>query len=147
MNAQQIQTDAVPSAPGAPNPPVTLRLPADAAHLPVVRAVANAVATRADFDLDTISDITMAVDELCSQLIVRAVRGSALECTFGMPADILRIHGFVTAADDMPLSTASFGWRVLATLTDHARSWLTEAPDGVELHIEVEKAVVPTRQQ
>jgi serine/threonine-protein kinase RsbW len=118
--------------------PVDLRLPARPAQLPVVRAVANTVAMRANFDLDAIADITMAIDELCSQLMTNAADGATLRCCFLLGPESLLVHGSVPAAGG-PLSTASFGWRVLSTLVDSSRTWLAD-----DLHIEVVKnRVVP----
>lgn len=117
---------------------VEVRVPAEPTQLPVVRAVASTIAMRENFDLDAISDITMAVDELCSELITRAagVAGAGLVCQFEMTGDKLAVHGFVRTESAAPHSTTSFGWRVLTALVDSARSWL----DGDTLHIEAVKA-------
>jgi serine/threonine-protein kinase RsbW len=118
--------------------PVELRLPAQPAQLPVVRAVANTVAMRANFDLDAIADITMAIDELCSQLMTKAADGATLRCSFLLRPESLLVHGSVPA-NGSALNTASFGWRVLSTLVDTSRTWLAE-----DLHIEVVRnRVVP----
>jgi serine/threonine-protein kinase RsbW len=120
--------------------PVDLRLPAMPTQLPVVRAVANTMAMRANFDLDAIADITMAIDELCSQLMTKAGAGATLRCSFLLRPESLLVRGSIPAAVDVALNTASFGWRVLSTLVDSASTWWED-----ELHIEVVKTrlVVP----
>jgi serine/threonine-protein kinase RsbW len=115
---------------------VEVRVPAEPTQLPVVRAVASTIAMRENFDLDAISDITMAVDELCSELITRATAGAGLVCQFDMTGDKLAVHGFVRSDGAGPHSTTSFGWRVLTALVDSARNWV----DGDTLHIEAVKA-------
>jgi len=48
---------------------VEVRTSASAALIPTIRAVASDLAARADFDLDAISDLRMAVDEACATLV------------------------------------------------------------------------------
>ena len=126
---------------------VEMRMPADARHLPVVRAVAHTIAMREDFDLDAISDLTLAVDVLCSELIQRATSGSMVECRFDVKGNHVTVRGTAVAASRVPHNIASFGWRVLSTLVDSARTWLDDPEldpsDGVGqalLHIEVAKS-------
>ncbi|GAA1695974.1 hypothetical protein GCM10009765_51520 [Fodinicola feengrottensis] len=116
---------------------VEVRVPAEATQLPVLRAVANTIAMREDFDLDAIADVTMAVDELCSQLIVRAAGEAVLVCRFIVDSDRITLHGSVGAKKPDPLSVTSFGWRVLSTLVDSVRTW---AQEPAELHIEAVKS-------
>ena len=61
---------------------VEVRLPADLAQLFVLRSIAATLAFREDFDLDEVEDVKLAVDELCSALVVRARRGELLTCEF-----------------------------------------------------------------
>ena len=48
---------------------VEVRTSATAALIPTIRAVVSDLAARADFDLDAISDLRMAVDEACATLV------------------------------------------------------------------------------
>ncbi|WP_372493550.1 ATP-binding protein [Prauserella alba] len=115
---------------------IEVRLGANLTHLPIVRSIAANLAVRADFDIDAISDLRLAVDEACSTLITSAADGSAMRCRFTIESDELRFHGTVPSADREPPSTASFGWKVLTTLADSATTWLEPAadlsPDGAE---------------
>jgi len=111
--------------------PVVIRVPAELRQLAVVRAVANALAARQDFDLDAISDLTMAADELCSELVQRAAAGTTVACGFEATGDRFRIHGTVRPRSREAQSTSSFGWRVLTALVDAADTW----QDGKSLHI------------
>lgn len=118
---------------------VEMRLAADAVQLPVVRAVAVNVAMRADFDLDAISDLELAVDEACSSLILLASPEARLTCRFRMGPDELVFRASVPSEQGLP-STGTFGWRVLRTLTDHVDTWV----DSAGVHLELIKCR-PTR--
>jgi serine/threonine-protein kinase RsbW len=118
---------------------IELRLGTELANLPIIRSLTSSIAMRADFDLDAIADLKLAVDEACSTLITRATPGTALLCTFTVHKDEIQFAVRAHAAEDVRPSQDSFGWRVLTTLTDHANSWVQ--PDGTQhlVHIEVAK--------
>ncbi|HEY2203973.1 MAG TPA: ATP-binding protein [Pseudonocardia sp.] len=95
-----------------------IRISARPELIPTVRTVASDLAGRADFDLDAISDLRMAVDEACTTLIGFA-SDDGLNCKFVLDAE--RIEVTVSASSVPPgaeISTDSFGWRVLQTLAD-----------------------------
>jgi serine/threonine-protein kinase RsbW len=99
---------------------------------------------RADFDLDSIADLRLAVDEACSTLITQGAPKSMLRCTFRVSAEEIRFVVSVPSTSDTKPSSDSFGWRVLTTLTDHTATWVDGAGDGVAdaphlVHIELAK--------
>ncbi|RZS32819.1 serine/threonine-protein kinase RsbW [Herbihabitans rhizosphaerae] len=108
---------------------VELRLGAQLEHLSVVRAVAAHIAMGADFDIDAIADLKLAVDEVCTDLIVRAVPGSAMDCVFRLSPDRIEACVRVTSHNDDLPKRDSFGWTVLTTLTDSVSTRL-ESVDG-----------------
>lgn len=123
---------------------IELRLGAQAANLPIVRSLAATVAIRADFDLDSIADLKLAVDEACSTLIARAAPGSTLVCRFTVAPDEIRFAVRAPSTSDRAQDTNSFGWQVLTTLTDHAATWVDGKADGNgdgwhDAHIEIAK--------
>jgi serine/threonine-protein kinase RsbW len=98
---------------------VEVRTSASAALIPTIRAVASDLAARADFDLDAISDLRMAVDEACATLVDVAAPTSTLRCTFLVRPERIEVHAEVQAGhSDAVVSTDTFGWRVLQTLAD-----------------------------
>jgi len=98
---------------------VEVRTTASAALIPTIRAVASDLAARADFDLDAISDLRMAVDEACATLVDVAAPSSSLLCTFQVRPERIQVHAEVqTMQADTTVSTDTFGWRVLQTLAD-----------------------------
>ena len=98
---------------------VEVRTSASAALIPTIRAVASDLAARADFDLDAISDLRMAVDEACATLVDLAAPQSELHCTFHVRTDGIEVRAQVEVGQpDAIVSTDTFGWRVLQTLAD-----------------------------
>lgn len=118
---------------------IELRLSADLVNLPIVRSVVATIATRADFDLDAIADLKLAVDEACSTLITRAVPGTDMGCRFTVSDDELCFSGTVESATGTEPSTRSFGWRVLSTLTDMVHSRVSSNGQHHRLDIELAK--------
>src|SRR5215210_720131 len=48
---------------------VIVRIPADTAHVALLRAAASALAARLDFPIDRITELQIVVDEVCSRLM------------------------------------------------------------------------------
>jgi serine/threonine-protein kinase RsbW len=120
---------------------IELRLPARLEHLPIIRSVAANLAIRADFDLDSIADLKLAVDEACSTVITRAVQGSTLSCVFLVNPDEILFSAVAPSAGGHEPSSDSFGWRVLTTLADHVAAWVEEGEstrDGKGLLVRIE---------
>lgn len=127
------------SAVGSKND-IELRLAARLVHLPIVRSVAANIAMRADFDLDSISDIEMAVDETCSTLITRAAPDTDLTARFTIGTNKISFAATVLSDNSATPSTSTFGWRVLATLADSVETWSEPSADRFHLvHIELSK--------
>lgn len=111
---------------------VEVRTSASAALIPTIRAVASDLAARADFDLDAISDLRMAVDEVCTTLVDVAAPKSVLRCTFLVLPERIEVRAEVHAAQaDATVPTDTFGWRVLQTLADGVQA--LRAPGTAEL--------------
>ncbi|WP_226370160.1 ATP-binding protein [Pseudonocardia oceani] len=110
---------------------VEVRTSASAALIPTIRAVASDLAARADFDLDAISDLRMAVDEACATLVDVAAPRSVLHCTFHVRHDGIEVRAEVEVGDPTSaVSTDTFGWRVLQTLADEVDVLASPAVDG-----------------
>lgn len=93
------------------------------ALIPTIRAVAADLAARADFDLDAISDLRMAVDEACATLVALTGPESRLTCMFAVLPDRIRVEVTIPRTAGSPsgwttVATDTFGWRVLETLAD-----------------------------
>ena len=124
-----------PGAVDAPSAVVEVRTTASASLIPTIRAVASDLAARADFDLDAISDLRMAVDEACATLVDVAAPGSLLRCEFAVHGELIRVHAQVGGAGTgLEVSTDTFGWRVLQTLADAVELETDGSTVGIRLH-------------
>jgi serine/threonine-protein kinase RsbW len=113
---------------------IELRIGAVLTNLPIIRSLAASIAMRADFDLDSIADLRLAVDEACSTLITQGAPNAALTCSFKVSGDEIRFTVTVPSTRDAKPSSDSFGWRVLSTLTDHTATWV-DGPDDADTHL------------
>ncbi|WP_322766646.1 anti-sigma factor [Frankia sp. Cr1] len=107
---------------------VQLTLPAASAYLSVLRTATASLAARADFTLDDIEDLRIAVDEACALLLLSAVPGSNLECTFELAPGVIQVAVTVLSLDGEPPSTDTFAWTVLTALADEVSSSVTADP-------------------
>lgn len=97
---------------------VLVRVGAAAVYLPPLRTVVADLATRADFDLDSVADLRLAVDEAAAELIAVAAPGALLTGSYLVDDDQMQVTVSVPAVGAAALERDSFGWRVLTTLVD-----------------------------
>jgi serine/threonine-protein kinase RsbW len=107
---------------------VSVRVPAAAAYLSVLRTTTASLAARLDFTLDEIEDLRIAVDEASCLLLVGAVEGAELTSVFAMSADSIQISVSTMTDHGHTPSRDSFAWTVLSALAGEVDAW-TEA-DG-----------------
>ena len=112
------------------HPIVELRVRADPGQLPVLRAVAAAIALQHDFDLDTVADVKLALDEAATRLIMSAVDGTDVTCRFQAIAPALRISVSATTRPSSTTSARTFGWHVLNSLADSVDVRVDDTPAG-----------------
>lgn len=111
-------------------PVVELRIRATPDQLSILRALAATVAIQENFDLDSIADIRLAMDEICTHLIVRARPDSVLVCRFVYTAHQLHVSVSTTTSVYDSDDQRTFGWHVLTALTDSISHDQTEDPSG-----------------
>jgi len=100
---------------------VVMQLRAEASELSTLRLVAADLAARADFDLDSVEDLRLAVDEVASELVAVAAADAMLRCTFCLDATQMEVTSSVPVKSGSSLRQDSFGWRVLTTLVDEVQ--------------------------
>ncbi len=118
---------------------VELRMAANPTQLSIVRAVAADMAMRQDFDLDSIEDLKLAVDEACSTLIEMAVPETVLSCQFVVVDGAVQVSTKATSEGSAPPDRDSFGWRVLSALVDSVSTWVAPDDDRFVVHIDLVK--------
>jgi serine/threonine-protein kinase RsbW len=117
---------------------VEIRISPRPALIPTVRAVASDLAGRADFDLDSISDLRMAVDEACTTLVGLTAGDGELSAKFTLSPDRIDVVVMTpTPNAGADVRTDSFGWRVLQTLADEvsALRGLDGAPEALAIRL------------
>jgi serine/threonine-protein kinase RsbW len=110
-----------------------LRVDADPFWMSALRALTTDLAIRLDFDLDSVADLTLAVDEACAMLIATAGHRDTLVCWFAVSPDRVTVTVTLMAAwrDHRPaLRTDTFGWRVMVTLADEVELVADNDGDG-----------------
>lgn len=110
---------------------IGLRLRAEVKQLSMLRAVAETVLLTADFTIDVVTDVRVALDEVATAMMLSTVPGGAIECEFR--CDDTQVHvrvaGVVTTDD--AFDEHSFSRQILASLTDSLRT--SRAPFDPEL--------------
>ena len=143
----EVESSSTESVPDDSPFDVEVRVGATPQHLPAVRAVAADIAMRADFDLDAIADLKLAVDEACSTLVMHAAPGTQLSCAFRSTADEIQVRAVVPSADGNPPPRNTFSWRVLSTLADFVAASVSQDGTPITVRIDLVKkrtAVVST---
>jgi serine/threonine-protein kinase RsbW len=95
-----------------------LRVPTTPTQLPAVRAMAGDLAMRMDYDLDSVEDLRLAVDEACATLALVADGDAPLTVVFETTRTGLHIDAWVPTVQDTDVPRDGFGWAVLQTLVD-----------------------------
>jgi serine/threonine-protein kinase RsbW len=104
---------------------------ASAIAIPTIRAVAVDLAARADFDLDSIDDLRMAVDGACARLVRLAASHATLSCAFTVRLQRIEVAVEVDVEDMVdPLPLRSFGWWVLKRLADEVNALVLPGEAG-----------------
>lgn|GEM_PF-2436712 len=110
-----------------------LRLDADPFWMSSLRVLTADLAMRADFDLDSVDDLILAVDEACSALVGIATPRHTLICCFAIGAEGITVTATLAGgrwAAEPYLPTDSLGWRILTTLADDVQLVRDELPNG-----------------
>lgn len=131
-----VEREVAPAEPATPTAnQVEVRVPADPAQLAVMRAVVGDLAMRADYDVDTIADLRLAVDEACSSLVQLAAPQATLVCRFDSGADRLSVSAEVVSTDAAGPRTNTFSWRVLSALADTVSTSVESDPAANGSHL------------
>ncbi|MFD4442970.1 anti-sigma factor [Nocardia sp. NPDC058519] len=94
-----------------------VRVHAEFEQLAMLRAITETIAMMADFGLDEVTDIRLALDEVASVLIAAAVPDSDLDCAFVYSDGVMNVRVGANVTTDTVPEDGSFGWHIVATLT------------------------------
>ncbi len=110
-------------ADGTPRDVVSVRLPAAAAYLAVLRTTTASLAARLDFTLDEIEDLRIAVDEASCLLLANVRPNTELTSEFELGDDFISVTVSALTNDGRGPSRDSFAWTVLSALAGQVDAW------------------------
>ena len=114
---------------------VTVEVAAVVQNLAILRTLVSAVAAFEDLDVDSVSDLRLALDEACTQLIRCAEAGAVLTVAVEPHTDAVVVHASTTSqSGEQPVTEGSFSWHVLSSLTDEVRTF-AHGRDSNSVHV------------
>jgi serine/threonine-protein kinase RsbW len=107
---------------------VDLHTVAKGVVLPTIGTVAADLAARADFDLEAVDELRMAVDGTCALLVGIAAADAGSRCRFIAGPERVELAAEIDIDNvDDPLPIGSIGWRVLNCLADEVNALVLPA--------------------
>ncbi|WP_040793761.1 ATP-binding protein [Nocardia paucivorans] len=97
---------------------IGVRVPAVYEQLVMLRALAETVALIADFGLDEVADMRLALDEVATALLQDAAPDSELDCAFAYDESSMDVTVSAVTVSAAGPDEDSFGWHIVSTLTD-----------------------------
>ncbi|MEC3957490.1 anti-sigma factor [Nocardia sp. CDC153] len=95
-----------------------VRVPARLEQLSMLRAVTETIMLTADFTIDVVVDVRVALDEVATAMILSAVPGASVDCRFRYDGHQVAVEVSSVLESDGALEGNSFGRSFLETLTD-----------------------------
>jgi serine/threonine-protein kinase RsbW len=108
---------------------IEVRMRVADARVATVRAIAADIAIHEDFDLDSLADLKLAVDEACATVLAKARPDGLLVCRLLVTAERVEMRATASTDNGQPPGNEALGWHMLQVLTDSARCWVTGAGD------------------
>lgn len=97
---------------------VGVRVSADLSQLTMLRALADTVALIADFGIDEVTDIRLALDEIATWLILDAAAGADLDCRFAYDNRCMMIRASTITRSADAVARTNLRWHFVMNLTD-----------------------------
>jgi serine/threonine-protein kinase RsbW len=118
---------------------ITVRVPAIAEHVHIVRGVVASVAARAGASVDDVADLRLIVDEAAARLLSGTTGATSLTVSLAAHDASLEVTASV---DGTPVehSGSALGWRILSTLADEVE----ELDEGSVTTIRVRRSLGAT---
>ncbi len=88
----------------------------------MLRALTETVLMLAEFALDEVTDIQVAIDEIATDLIGAAIVGSALDCELTVDRGRIAVCLSTISVKREVIDEEGFGWHVIRTVTETLRT-------------------------
>jgi anti-sigma regulatory factor (Ser/Thr protein kinase) len=102
---------------------VELRVIPRVENVATVRTVVGAIGTFEDLDIDTVADLRLAVDELCTQLVRSCSPDTTLVVVVDPRDTELVVQVSAACQTENVIAQDSFSWHVLTSLTDDVKTF------------------------
>lgn len=112
---------------------VEMTIPAEGSQVALVRAATAAVCAQADFTLDAMEDLKLAVDEACSLVIADAPPGSAMSIRWTIAGRNVGVDVSGASSSGAPLAHNTFAWTVLTALVDAVEATVEQGRQTIRL--------------
>lgn len=112
---------------------VELSVPATASHVSLVRSATAAICAQADFTIDDLDDVQLAVDEACALIINDAPQDAALTVTWAVSGQEVGIQLTCPSASGQPVPKNTFAWTVMTALVDRVEAEVHEGTMRIAL--------------
>lgn len=113
---------------------IELSVPARTSYVSLVRSATSAVCAQADFPIDALDDLRLAVDEACALVIADAPVDAELTARWRVSGPAVEIDISCPTRTGAPVATNTFSWTVLTALVEQVAS---DVRDGA-LHIRMQ---------
>lgn len=106
-----------------PKRAVELRVAARLENLAILRTLVGAVVAAEDLNLDTVEDLRLAVDEMCTQLIRSAGPDTTLVVVVDPRETDVVVRASAACDSEDVVEPDSFSWHVLTSLADEVETF------------------------
>jgi serine/threonine-protein kinase RsbW len=120
---------------------VEVRMLARPERVPGVRALATDMAIREDFDLDSIGDLRLAVEEACAAMLANAEQESTLICRLRVAPSGAELAACVPIPEGREPAVGRASLMILRALSDTVEFWTSRQNDQRMFHVQLAKAV------
>ncbi|MEU6558239.1 anti-sigma factor [Nocardia nova] len=96
---------------------VGVRIPADYRHLTMLRGITETALLLAEFALDEVTDLQVAIDEVVTGLVDAAIDGSTIACDLTVDRGRVAVCVSGTAGTRDVIDRNGLGWHVIRTIT------------------------------
>jgi serine/threonine-protein kinase RsbW len=97
---------------------VVLTVPAQTSFVSLVRTATAAICAKADFTIDRLEDLRLAMDEACAIVISDAAPDTRMTVTWHVSGPEVRMQVCAISASGHDVPTNTFSWTVLSALVD-----------------------------
>lgn len=97
---------------------VGLQVNADFEELGMLRALVETITLHADFGVDEVTDIRLAVEEVATEALLDAIAGSMLDCAITYTGESVEVRVSALTTTDLGPDRLGLGWHIVSALAE-----------------------------